>query len=122
MKKPNKKLLDTWDKKLAKAGFVDAEARGTGLLKRWDSAYYQNRYTPMEFLAKERYYSLARQHLEEGYFENGTHKLIWQLHTDGLTYREIAAKLKKTVKGTINKDIVNEVVVRCRKEAGIRND
>ena len=76
MKKPSKKLIDAWDKKLAKAGFVDAEDRANGLLKRWDSSYYQRRYTPQTFQAKARYYELATIFYNDGFFENGREKEI----------------------------------------------
>lgn len=116
MKQPTKKLIEAWDRKLAKAGFDDAEDRKTGLLHRWDDSYYRRRYTPEAFAAKQRYYELCQERLLKGDFASPLHQQVWQLHCEGLSHREIAKKLKT------NKDRSHEIVLQILQEAGIRDD
>lgn len=114
MKKPSKALLDKWDKKLAKAGFVDCESRENGMLHKWHGPYWQARFTPETFEERRRYFELATNWLNEGTFETGRHKTAWAHHCEGLSYREIA-KLMKT-----NYDVIMGLVNRCQAECGLR--
>ena len=114
MKQPSKKLIQQWDKKLAKAGFEDAESRETGLLHRWDDMYYRRRYTEQTFAAKQRYYQLCTNFLNDGHFESELDKRVWTLHSEGLSRREIAKKVRK------NFVTVHYIVVKYEQEAGIK--
>lgn len=102
MKKPKptsfKKLQEIWYKKAAKAGFVDIEQNDDEeRLKKWHSTYMQQRYTPQMYAAEERYYQLATDYLTNGTFDTATHKKIWELHTEGWTFRKIATVVKTSV-------------------------
>lgn len=86
-----KGLRVSWYKKLKENGFIDIEEADRDTLQQWDCAYYQNRYTPDEFQAKQRYYELAGRLLHiENEFWTDKEKSIWRLHSEGLTIREIA--------------------------------
>lgn len=114
MKQPSKKLIAEWDKKLARAGFVDAEDRNNGLLTRWDDQYYHRRYTPEAFAAKQTYFQLCTDFLNTGKFESQLDKRVWQMHCEGLTRREIAKAVKK------NHVSVHYIVIKYEQEAGIK--
>jgi hypothetical protein len=114
VKKPTKKLQQLWDRKLAKAGFEDAEDRDNGMLKKWHDPYWRLRFTPESFEERRRYFELATDWLNNGTFETGRHKTAWAHHCEGLSYRDIA-KLMKT-----NYDVIMALVQRCQREAGLR--
>lgn len=110
MRKPKqamsfKKLQEHWYKKAAKAGFEDIEQNDEEQrLKKWHSTYLQQRYTPEAYAAAERYYHLASDYLHNGTFDSTKDKRIWELHTEGLTFRKIAT-LEKTSDWTVCKII-----------------
>lgn len=86
--RPTKKLQDEWNSKLKKSGFEDIE-QDDDHLSQWHSAYFQNRYTEGEFLAKRAYYSLAGQFLYEHPFGSVRIESIWSLHAEGQSARQI---------------------------------
>lgn len=114
MKQPSKKLIAAWDRKLKAAGFVDAESRDTELLHRWDDMYYRRRYTQQTFEAKQRYYQLCTEYLNSGTFDSLLDQKIWSLHSDGLSRRDIAKKIRK------NFVTVHYTVVKYEQRAGIK--
>lgn len=115
MKKPTKALIAQWDRKLAKAGFVDVEQRDSEeRLKAWHDSYFRCRYTPESFEAKRKYFELATNWLAEGTFETGQHKRAWKLHAQGLSYREIGKRLK------LDKMVIQVMIQRCQHESGIK--
>ncbi len=117
MKKPSEALIAKWDKKLAKAGFDDIEQRDNKeRLKKWHSHYIQARFTPEEYEERRRYFELATHWLNNGTFENGRAKKAWELHTEGLSYREIA-KVMRT-----NKDKINTWINQSQQESGLRKN
>lgn len=87
-------LKDEWYKKLSSEGFEDIEANEDNL-KVW-STYYtaKHRYVTRE--AKEEYYREAGTFLHEYEFSSELERQIWELHAEGLSLREIVAKLSKT--------------------------
>lgn len=110
MQRPSKKLLSHWYAKAKKAGFQEAEANDSQeRLNRWESFYYQARFTPEQFAARQDYYRLATELHNDCEFETGAHKKIWGFHSEGLTVREIAAKVKKS------RFIVQSVIERYRR-------
>ena len=86
-----KKLQQKWYQKLARSGFEDIEDTNSEreLLHTWDSLYFLSRYEVDQFHAKERYYQLANQFLEEHEFDTSWAKGIWACHCDGMSGREI---------------------------------
>lgn len=100
-----KKLNAAWYKKLKGIGFKDAEqqtvlkkAYGSPLatedrLKTWSSSFFRGRYNQTQYEARETYYRLAGQFLNEHSFENELEHKIWKLHSDGLSFKSIGLKL-----------------------------
>lgn len=101
-----KKLQAKWYKKLKASGFEDIEdvSSPNELLKTWDSQYFLQRYDPGRFKAKERYFELARQFLQDHVFETTREKDIWAEHAEGRSTREIARR-RRIPAGRIRKII-----------------
>lgn len=94
-KKELQKLQKKWYNKLARSGFKDLEnvfVPGEPL-RHWDSVEFQRYYSPRSFTEKQRYYELAGQLLHDLKFKNNTEKKIWELHSKGESYQEIAKKV-----------------------------
>jgi hypothetical protein len=87
------KLRETWYKKLARAGFKDAEQLD-GNLKVWHKSYFNVNYGKTKFLAKQEYYIMA-EHFLNSYFNDEKNiwtpieREIWKLHSEGVPYRDI---------------------------------
>lgn len=106
-------LQEIWYKKLKDSGFEDLEEPRVGnndksyhWLKQWHNQYFQQRYTPSQFDAKQDYFILASRFLFEHKFENTLEKNIWKLHSEGEYIRETAKKLgtyKLKVESTLKK-------------------
>jgi hypothetical protein len=106
-----KALQKIWYQKLKESGFDDIEDTNSPreYLKTWHSNYFHHRYTPDTFADNQAYYRKASIFYFEHKFKNKTEKQIWRDHADGLSFREIAIRLKdKGVRA--NKDSVNKVV------------
>ena len=121
-KNPNsqnlKQLIKEWDEKLKSSGFKDIEDRKTGLLKHnggdvtvanigYSLAAYrsdkepsfavQRGYSSLAWKESQaEYYRIASQILHEAEFKTPRHRIIWQLHSEGVTQQEIAAILNIT--------------------------
>jgi hypothetical protein len=95
-------LKAEWDKRLKDSGFEDVED-SRGNLKSWSSSMYlagKNNDASFEDVilqnqAKEQYYRLAGQFLFEHHFKNEQEKLIWKLHSEDTSIRDIVEILKK---------------------------
>lgn len=119
---PNLKALKkVWYQKLKESGFEDIEDVHSPreYLKTWHSHYFENRYTPETFASKAEYYQRAARFLYEYHFEwfegstlvNHYEREIWRMHSEGMSFREIANNL--IMRGiSTNKDKVNKVVVK----------
>lgn len=88
-------LVASWDTRLAKAGFEDAEQREDGNLKTWASSDARACYRPNYWEAKEEYYRLAGQFLWEHQFATKKERHMWELHAAGHSIRDIVLTLKK---------------------------
>lgn len=95
-----KRLQARWYKKLKDTGFEDAEDTKSErqYMKAWHGSYFQARYTEDEFESKKQYYDRARAFLAEQFgnvpfFVRPTEATIWELHSDGMGYRDIARQL-----------------------------
>lgn len=118
-----KKLQDKWYKKLEKSGFEDIE-QADGNLKQWHSQYFITRHTTFEgksswnkkkkldatwFTSQEEYYQLAGAFLHDHEFSSKTEKLIWEMHSNGMSQVDIyKALLKKGNK--VYRDGIRNVV------------
>jgi len=132
MSKPSKKLQDKWTKKLKSYGFEDIED-DKGRLKKWTVTHlnkllYQGKteeYTPeltnQRFSSKRDYFALAGQFLHEYKFKTKLQEKIWQLHAEGLSFREIEAKTKSISK-THAALLIGQLVKEMLKLYAIRSD
>lgn len=92
------KLQNKWYKKLALAGFDDIEINPRNL--REDTA----RVTDAE--AVKQYYRQASQYLHTATFDTEREQIMWKLHCDGLSLREIGYEVclsKNTVQRYLEK-------------------
>jgi len=106
-------LKKKWYQKLRDEGFKDIETEKHGLLKTFDSTVFSSRYDPTTFESKETYYRLCGIFLHHHKFETRLDKAIWELHTNGKSFRESANILKKRFhRQKINKDKINGIVDR----------
>lgn len=123
-----KRLKAAWDKKLAKSGFKDIEVADSPkeLLKTWDT-YKFNKFTnppkqpsknsyddnndPRRFYERQDYYLKCAHLLTSNYkFKSAKHRRIWELHSEGLSFAEIARALK------CQKSWAHYVVKKIRKD------
>lgn len=111
------KLTEIWYQKLKESGFKDIEQLDKSneyRLKEWDSCYFHLRNDPDIFDIKREYYYQANQFLHSYSFKSETDRHAWQLHSEGVGFREIAKSLRS--KGTrTNKDIVATVIRRLKR-------
>lgn len=97
-----KKLEEYWYKKLEKDGFNDVES-SEDHLKMWTSTMLKKS-TPT-WRAKEHYYYMATQFLNDYKFESNRERIIWEYHANGISVRDIVVILKK-VRIKLKKDAV----------------
>ncbi len=105
-----KKLQEKWYAKLEKSGFEDAEdtKQEHMPLKAWHNSYFFRRYNALTFEAKRAYYDTAATWGAEYIFDSKREREIWSLHCEGLSYKEIAKKLKTY------KNLVHLTIARLR--------
>lgn len=94
-----KRLQAKWYKKLKQTGFEDIEDTNSPneMLKSWDSLYFLSRYDGNAFLAKQRYFELARQFLHEHVFDSSREKSIWTEFSEGASIRQIARRRRVSI-------------------------
>lgn len=111
-KQPNKKAplnkqIEYWDELLKLNGFKDIEERTTGRLRSWSGEISielnnpeiraSRNYTSIVWKESQaEYYRIAGQLLFIKKFRNDQHKRIWELHSNGLTLKAIAASMGLT--------------------------
>lgn len=91
-----KKLRKYWYEKLRSEGFQDIET-DSGHLIESHSAYQFSRRISFKSISYEStrdYFFWAESQLLLGKFQSESDKLIWKLHSDGRTTREIAREVK----------------------------
>jgi hypothetical protein len=104
-----KALQKKWEERLKKEGFEDIE-RKEGRLKSGSVENVRYLYTTEQFNIKEEYYRLAGQFLHEYKFKSSVERKIWELHSEGMSVRNIIKKLKH--KGiTAYKNLVHGTIV-----------
>lgn len=106
-----KALKTKWYRKLKNAGFNDIEDTNSPneFLKTWHSTWFKTHSTPESFKEKHRYYQMTTYFATSHTFSNKLEERIWCLHSEGLSYREIAKKVRS------NKDKVNQVILNLLK-------
>lgn len=113
-----KKLQKLWYEKIEKKGFNDIEytdSNGDGHLRFSDSCYFHDNYNEITSEAKEEYYRLAGQFLNEHEFSSKLEKMIWELHAEGVSLRNITLMLKKR-RFKLYKRKVHEIVQNLAKK------
>lgn len=104
-----KKLTAEWDRKLKEAGFEDIESRNEVLKDYHSLRFIKQGRSALDLLSlqsKESYYRSAEQFLHRHKFESPIDKIVWKLHSEGVSFRNIAKQVKdlKTVSyGTVKK-------------------
>ena len=131
-------LIKEWDLKLKETGFVDIENRKTNSLRGSGGDVYLGNKT-IEMTASDKnqieihnggvgrgytsliwkesqaeYFRLASHCLYEKEFKNVLERIIWQLHSEGMTYQEISNELKVTL------DKARRTIERLAKEFGLK--
>lgn len=95
-----KELEKVWYAKLKQSGFEDIEDERypDKPLKSYSSDLIESKPSRRKNFFKRTtadYYALARRLLETFQFESTLHKRIWSLHCEGLSKRQIEAKLRE---------------------------
>lgn len=124
-----KELQKVWYQKLKDEGFKDIEQEGkNGFLKEWSRKFripYGSQvakgYTTEDKIrdneVKETYYRLAGHFLYDYKFKTETLRNIWELHSEGVSYRNIAKILGPITKKLIlSKDNIRIFIQDLRKE------
>lgn len=109
-------LQKEWYKRLKDSGFNDLESFDTegqpnDLLKtdvRIDTKKSVNIYQ-----AKQDYYRFAGQFLYDYNWQNALERLIWELHSEGFSSREIQ---KELLPAKTNKTTINNILNRIKKD------
>ena len=112
MKVP-KKLAAKWEAKLAKEGLGDLED-SKGRLKSWHSFKFQAQFTPDEFAERSTYYYQCEELLRIYTFKRPIERKIWQLHSEGLSVREIA----KSINNRLKWSMVARIIKRIKRSNG----
>lgn len=98
-----KALQKVWYDKLKESGFEDIEDTNSPheYLKTWHSSYFQIVHEPIAYEHKKVYYEQASAFLHEyftdhqyGLFDKFRPDLVWELHVQGVSVREIAKRLE----------------------------
>lgn len=88
-----KKLQKEWYDKLKAEGFKDIE-NGRESNTVWQDAHVVNNGKYNRFYTNIDYYRSAGIFLHHYSFESPTDRAVWELHTNGASFRDIAVKLK----------------------------
>ena len=99
-------LQSEWYAKLAAEGFQDIEDHTINgrPLKSWHSFKCMTKDT-VELDGIKEYHHIAMQMLETHVFTSEDHKRIWEMHSNGISEREIAASL-----GCYKKSMVHLII------------
>jgi len=98
-----KKLEKIWYDKLKNEGFHDIESgREDRLLKEWSSNFFRNKFNQIKYESTVAYYDAARKILVSHKFKNAIQQKIWEMHTEGISEREIARTLKMYKKSMVH--------------------
>lgn len=95
-----KKLQNQWYKKLKASGFEDAEetikvdGKEYQTLKSWSNFTF-SKVTQPNWEAKSEYYTAASSFLHEHSFSSEQERHMWELHSEGVSYRDIVDKIKE---------------------------
>ncbi len=106
--RPSKKLQAEWEKKLSQSGFKDYETTNREL-KQFDGSRFFSRTVPLEQMEATRSYYVRAEHYLNTYDKFTTKsRLVWELHSQGMSVREIetALGISDLKKSTIHTTVV----------------
>ena len=86
------RLKKIWYRKLEKSGFTDIE-QDEDTLKVWSTKASEYR-SPLENSARQTYYNMAYQFLNQYEFKSKRDRVIWEYHSQGISYRTISNLLR----------------------------
>lgn len=105
-------LQAEWYAKLQGTGFKDAEQLD-GNLKEWHSFAFPRITGRDTIKARAEYYVLAGNFLYDYKFETPRDRLVWAMHAEGMSEREIASKITTTKYHS--KSLVHTIIFRLAK-------
>lgn len=105
------KLKDFWYQKLKESGFDDIESDEYNL-KTWSSQIAAQDSTYRH--AKETYYYLATQFLNDYKFKNSYERIVWEYHSNGISIRNIVKLLNEVRKEKTYRRAIHELLQRLR--------
>lgn len=115
MKRPSKALQKEWYKKLHDNGFRDIESDENHL--KFYTSQFGAKFLKAEGVweAKARYYQMAENFLGDYKFASEMERVIWEYHSNGISYRNIAKLIAKLrlVKKT-NRTTIYQVIKRLK--------
>ena len=106
------KLRTFWYGVLKANGFTDIE-QDEDTLKEWSSrTMRKNAHENLldSWADKLEYYDMATRFLNEYPFDKELHRVIWNYHVEGISYRNIAKLLRKTKVARMKKDTIWRIV------------
>lgn len=116
-----KTLQKKWYDKLKKEGFQDIESDENNL-KEWTSVFFSRR-DPHRMASRMEYFSYATRFLNDHEFADNKEKTIWELHSNGKSFTEIAAIIKKKRYKRHNRSyvylVIKDLVAKMYKTYGI---
>lgn len=120
--KEYQKLQKFWYAKLEKQGFYDIEhADEFRTMKSWAARPGNVMKQPARVASEQEYYRVAGHFLNEYEFNTKVDRMVWELHAEGKSIREIAVilkkqgiRLKKSAVGLITARIAKEMTNKCR--------
>lgn len=103
----DKALLEKWNKKLDKYDDCNAEDMSFDepKLRVWHNFKWK-KLGQNEYEARLKYFNNCSSILHNYRFENTLHKRIWELHTEGMSLRDI----EKAIKFRYKKDTINQII------------
>jgi len=113
-----KKLFKTWNKKLERAGHEEIEnfnLEEPAFLDKSHASRFKE-VTASEYETRSLYYSIARGLLHTFAFESSIQKRIWELHSEGLSVRQI----EKALHGKLKKTRIDQHIHTVRKWAMLK--
>lgn len=115
-----------WYDKLKDSGFVDAEVDEYTLKTFGSAARIADRHRePVLWQAKQEYYYLANQFLNEHKFKSKLDKIIWTYYSEAISVRDISDILRKAKVADMSKSAVWTVVEKleaCMKRKYLYRD
>lgn len=107
-------LRTRWERRLEREGLGDIEKGGALRVYHSHRLYHSEHndwWHPSKNEAKEAYFELAGQFLHSYAFESKTERMIWELHSQGMPVRKIAARIGQPK----NWSNINKKLLRLRR-------